>query len=416
MARWFANNVGLMILALILAFFVWAVASLQQDPILERTISAPVVVTGQPSPDETILSSTLPATITARIRAPQSVMNVLPANGVHVDVDLSQLGVGEHVIPLQPAINASPATLISSRPTTATVTIEQLAQARFPLRVSLVGTPAVGYRALSPSVEPKEAVISATQQVISQVASVDAIVTVENVRSSVEQTVRLVARDSDGNIVGNVGISPDAALVRVPMEQLSNYRDLAVRVKLQGQPANGYAVTNIAYAPQVVTVFGPREAIQRLPGFIETLDVLVDGATQDVEERVGLNVPPGVSLVSENLSVLVNVRVEPQQGARTVTRAPILNGVSGTLTGTVAPPTIDIVLAGSLPRLNSLTEDDVRVIVDVTGLEAGVHQVTPTIVVPEGLTVQTVLPATIQVDLRDIGERPTSASPRAFAV
>ncbi len=399
MARWFANNVGLMILALILAFFVWALASLQSDPILENTISAPVVVTGQPPAGEVLSANTLPSAVSVRIRAPQSVFETL-GNTVQVAIDLSKLGPGEHVVQLTPAINAQPSLLLSSRPNTATVVIENTARQTFSVKVSIAGTPAIGYRTLSPIVTPMAAVITGTSQVVTQVATLEAIVNVDNVRSSVEQTVPLVALDAAGNPIGGLNISPKAVTVRVPVEQLSNYRDLAVRVKITGQPANGYAVTGVEYAPQVVTVFGPRDAIQQLPGFIETLDVSIDRAKQNMEQRVGLNVPPNVSLVSENQSVSVRVQIEPQQGARTISRAPSVTGVTTPLTATLSPPTIDIVLAGPLPQLNDLTEDDVRVEVDASNLPAGVHQVAPTVIKPDGITVQSVLPATVQVEIK----------------
>ena len=64
------NNVSLMVLAVLLAFFVWIVASLQQDPIVENTLSAPVVIVAPPAPNQTLSASTLPPTVTVRIRAP----------------------------------------------------------------------------------------------------------------------------------------------------------------------------------------------------------------------------------------------------------------------------------------------------------------------------------------------------------
>lgn len=399
MARWFANNVGLMVLSVILAFFVWALASLQSDPILENTIAAPVVVTAPPPAGEVLSSSTLPPAVSVRIRAPQSVFETL-GNTVQVPIDLSQLGPGEHVVQLAPLINAQPSLLLSSRPNTATVTIENTARQVFPVKVSITGTPAIGYRSLPATINPTEVVVTGTSQIVSQVATIDAVVSVDNVRSSLEQTVPLVARDADGNPIQGLNISPNAAVVTVPMEQLSNYRDLAVRVKITGQPENGYAVTSVEYAPQVVTVFGPREAIQQLPGFIETLDLSIDQAKQTVEQRVGLNVPPNVSLVSANQSVAVRVQIEPQQGARTVSRAPTVTGVTTPFTATVSPPSVDIVLAGPLPQLNALTNSDVRVEVDASDLPAGVHQVAPTVITPDGITVQSILPATVQVEIK----------------
>jgi YbbR domain-containing protein len=406
MARWFANNVGLIGLSFVLAFFVWALASLQQDPIVENTLSAPVVVVTQPTNGEIISTNTLPPTVTIRLRAPLSVFETLDNTGIQVPVNLSQLGVGEHVVTLEPVMNTSPSMLLSTRPTTAVVVIEQAARQTFPVKVTLIGTPAIGYSALAPNVEPAEVTITGTQAIVSQVVSVDAIVSVDNVRSSVDQIVRLVARDGQENVINGLSIRPEVAQVRVPMEQLSNYRDLAVRVKITGQPENGYAVTNVDYTPQVVTVVGPREAMQQLPGFIETFDVSIEDAKQDVEQRVGLNVPPNVSLVSENQSVSVRVRIEPQQGARTVSRRIEIVGVTRPLTATVSPPSIDIVLVGPLPLLNTLRENDVRVQADATNLPVGAHQIAPAIITPEGITVQSVLPSTVQIDVQDERDQP----------
>ena len=64
-----------------------------------------------------------------------------------------------------------------------------------------------------------------------------------------------------------------------------------------------------------------------------------------------------------------------------------------------------VLLSGPLPVLNQVNADIklVRVLADVTGLEPGSHEVTPTLIVPEGLR-STVVPSTIQVRI----ERPTS--------
>jgi len=401
MGRWLTNNVSLMVLAVLLAFFVWIVASLQQDPIVENTLSAPVVVVAPPAPHQILSASTLPPTVTVRIRAPQSTFESLGAGGVQVPVDLSQLDIGQHVVRLEPAIRGEPSALLSSRPLTASVTIEQVAESSLPVRIVVDGAPAIGYQAQWPVANPAQATVTGTQQVISRVASLEAVINVEGARSSVEQTVRLVARDQDGNAVSGVSITPASVVVRVPMEQRSNFKDLAVRVRPTGQPAEGYAITSISASPQVVTVFGPRDAIQQLPGFIDTLEVSVAGATQDVEQRVGLNVPPNISPIADNMTVLVRVRIEPQQGARTVSRKPIVLGITDTVSVKVSPPTVDIVLAGPQPTLKGLTQDSVRVEVDVAGLGVGVHQLTPKVVAPEDVAVQSVLPSTVQIEIAD---------------
>jgi len=86
-------------------------------------------------------------------------------------------------------------------------------------------------------------------------------------------------------------------------------------------------------------------------------------------------------------------------GTLTIKRTPVLIGLTSSFSSTVSPDTADILLNGPLPQLNALTENDVIMELDVTGLAAGVHQLTPHVKVPEGITAQSVLPATLQVEL-----------------
>jgi YbbR domain-containing protein len=212
--------------------------------------------------------------------------------------------------------------------------------------------------------------------------------------------VRLLARDENGDVVSGVKIVPNEALVTVPIEQLSNYRDLAVRVRTRGLPSESYAVTSITTNPQIVTVFGNRDAIQQLPGYVETVEVSVDGATENIDQRAPLNFPQGITPVDGNVSVQVRVRVEAQQGARTVVRRPVVIGVTSDLTAELSSERIEVLLSGPLPKLNALKEDDVRIFIDVTGLKVGTHQVRPTIVKPDNIDAQTSLP-TLQIELKE---------------
>jgi YbbR domain-containing protein len=276
------------------------------------------------------------------------------------------------------------------------------------VRISVVGTPALGFRGGIPTSIPLQVTITATADVISRVVSANAVVSVDGARSSVESEVPAYARDSNGDIVTEANVSPSSVSVRVPMEQLSNYRDMAVLVKRSGQPAEGYAVTDVSVDPVIVTIYGPVDAVQATKGYIETLEVNINNAKSDLDEQVGLDVPAGVSLVSEKqTSVHVHIGVQPLRGTRTVKRSPVLIGLNNVYSSTVSPDTVDILLNGPLPGLNTLTDSDVIVELDVSGLVTGVHQLTPIVRVPEGITAQSVLPATVQVELVPLGsERP----------
>ena len=61
---------------------------------------------------------------------------------------------------------------------------------------------------------------------------------------------------------------------------------------------------------------------------------------------------------------------------------------------------VDVIIFGPLPLLDTLTRQDVHVTVDVTGLEAGTHQLTPKVeVLISDVKVESILPGTIEVIL-----------------
>ncbi|MCS7061953.1 MAG: CdaR family protein [Anaerolineae bacterium] len=404
--RWFLNNVGLMLLALLFAFAAWLLSTLQDNPIVEQSVAARINVIGLDQLRDRVLLTPLPQVVTATLRGPQQSFQALRPGDLLVNVDVHSLDVGVHVIPLTPTLSRTPLRLESWFPVTATVVVDRLVRSQMPVRVTVVGSPALGFRASAPAVFPQNVVLTASQQIITRVAGIYATVSVEGARSSVQQDVRVYARTAEGELVSGVTIIPDLVTVRIPMEQLSNYRDLPVVVKWRGQPAEGYAVTDISVDPPIVTVFGPVEAVQATKGYIETMTVSISNAQADIDEAVGLNVPAGVSLVTEAQTVRVRVRIQPLSGSRTVTRAPELQGLPEGLSVEVSPDTIDIVLNGPLPRLNALLTDDVRVIIDLSGLGEGVHQVAPRVITPEGITAQSVLPATVQVQISARGRAP----------
>jgi hypothetical protein len=151
--------------------------------------------------------------------------------------------------------------------------------------------------------------------------------------------------------------------------------------------------------PPTVTVFGTPNIIGALPGFIETEAIDTEGAQADVIERPALNAPPNVAVVPGQQPVEVRVAVEAIQSSLTMEITPAIQGLGPSLTSTVSPQTVEVILGGPLPLLETLEADDVRVVLDLFGLPLGTHQIEPQVVVPEGITAQSILPPTVQVEI-----------------
>ena len=116
--------------------------------------------------------------------------------------------------------------------------------------------------------------------------------------------------------------------------------------------------------------------------------------------RLALALQEGISVVGDQ-SVLVEVAIDAIQGSLTLSEQPIeVIGLGEGLGAEVSPSTVDVILSGPLPLLEKLSVQDVRVIIEATGLTAGTYQLTPKVeILTAEITVETILPATVQVTI-----------------
>ena len=337
------------------------------------------------------------------LRAPSSVWDKL-LNGegdIHAILDLSGLSAGEHTLDIQIQISTRPVRIISATPRTATITLEPLATRTFPVELNISGQPATGYQAGDPTLNPKEVVISGPQSQVDRVVQVRVPINLAAARENIDQTVNVQPLDKNNQIVAGLGLNPSEVSVSIPISQQGGYRDLAVKVVVTGQVASGYRLANISVFPPVVTVFsGDPALVNSLPGALETQPLDLENANDEVTTRLAINLPEGVSLVGDQ-TVLVRVNISPIQSSLTLSNKPIdVNGLQNGWFAQIAPNNVDVILSGPLPLLDTLSSQEVRVVVDVTGLDEGTHQLTPTVdILVSDITVESILPGTVEVVL-----------------
>jgi YbbR domain-containing protein len=348
----------------------------------------------------------VPDRVTLRLRAPQSSWQELSPAKFRAWIDLESLPPGLHDVPVQIEVSDRSVVVVEKRPTNVNVRLESLAETDFPINVEVVDSAPLGYIARPTVVDPITATVSGPDSIVSQVDQVWSEVYLRGAKETVERSVDLSARNINGDILKGLTITPAKARVRVPVEQRFGYRDVSVSVVITGEVASGYWISNINVDPSTVTIIGGPSALSNIPGFVETFEIDVSDATDDIVARVALNLPAGVSVVQPETQgtdnaggVMVTVDVSAIEGGQTVQRPVTFQGLRETRRATASPPQVDVILSGPLPRLQALTVQDVKVIADLFGLDPGVHKVKPSVVVPEGLRVESVLPETIEVEI-----------------
>jgi YbbR domain-containing protein len=396
--QWIAGNSALMVLALILAMLAWVVALEESDPTIEGRYTETIPVTLAGLPEGMIIVGTFDESVQVTIRAPQSIWSSLGVDDFDVKVDLANLDAGMHRLPVQLTLNKQPSRIVEIEPKYVSLELEHQMEQAVSVRVQVEGETTLGYLRRPPIMDPLQVTVSGPSTYVSRVVEATGKISVQDSVADVIEDLRVQLRDREGHSVPYVTAVPDTVNVRVPIEQSVYYRPLVVKVTLTGTLPSGYWITGISVDPPSVTVFGMPDMLAALPGYIETEPISLEGAQADVVERPALIAPPNVSVVMSEQPV-VRVAVEPVQSSLTVVVTPTLQGLGQGLTSTVAPETIELILSGPLPVLETLEDGDVRVVLDLFGLGPGTYPIEPRIVVPEAVTAQSILPATLQVDI-----------------
>ncbi len=402
--RWLISNLPLMLMAVILATLAWFVALEQADPTIARTYAQPIAVSVAGTAEDMMMVGTFDERVQITLRTTQSVWDSLEAEDFEVRADLTGLDPGVHEVPVDVNLDKEPSKVLNVEPETVVVELDSRANRIVPVQIAVEGEPAVGYVSRAKIVQPRDVTVQGPTSYVTRVVGAFAALSIEGAQESVADTLSVRPRDSAGDTVPYVSLTPDAVDVRIPIRPSGYHSTLAVKAVLTGEVSSGYRITDIAIDPPTVTIFGnPADLAALEEGFIETKPINVAGAQQDVIVRPGLGVPPKVTVVPGQ-QVEVQVLIEAIQSSLTITSTPELQGLEPSYTATLSPGIVQVVLNGPLPRLETLRADDVRVVLDLFELPEGVHQIEPEVIAPEEIMPQSVIPATIQVK---IAEAPT---------
>lgn len=227
------RNLGLKLIALILAAVVWVIVSAPRREIVrEKILTAPLSLV--PLSRNLIITSTedLPASVTVRVRGRASELRALTPAMLDVPVDLGWITQpGEVEITLRPQGIDVPENVevLTITPNKFRVRIEQLRRRTVPIRPFLVGGPPVGYLTGDASANPDRALISGPASQVMKLSEV--------------ATERIIMTGRTETFVQNVAVVSDSSLVRV-ISPLTTQVTVPVLAEMgPNQPAAGTTTT-----------------------------------------------------------------------------------------------------------------------------------------------------------------------------
>lgn len=416
MFRWVVNNYRTFLWAFALAVAVWISSVTSADPNQMRALEAPVPIEIIGQPANLVFSESIPKEVEVSLRAPASVWKIIEADPrvVRAILDISSLSSGEHILDLQIQVDARPVQIVSVTPKTISFILEPLITKPMDLDVRISGEVAIGYQVGEISLEPVSVIVSGAQSRVQEVTRARVSVDLNRIRENYDQFIKVEALDERGQPVSGVTVSPESVHVVLPVTQQGGYRDVAVKVTTLGRVASGYRLTDISVSPPVVTIYSEDPAlVNSLPGVLETQPLDLQNAQDDITTRLKLSLPAGISVIGEQ-TVLVQAGVSPIESSVTLSGQRIeIIGLDSDLNVQISPTSVDIILSGPLPILDTLTRQSVRVTVDLTGLGEGTYQLAPVVeVLVSNIAAESILPNTIEISLTPLDASTPTPTPK----
>jgi YbbR domain-containing protein len=288
-------------------------------------------------------------------------------------------------------------TVLSFSPGTVRVVLDVLDTKSVPVIVDR-GTVPPGLEASSPVVSPSTVQARGPASRLSQV--VRAVARVQIDASGIDitnQPFDLVPVDADGVRVDSIELTPSAVVVSIAVKTVETSKTVPVTPSLTGTPAAGYEISAFASSPLVVALQGAPATLSAISE-VATEPFSVNGLNASKTFTVNLVLPPGTTLPGGGqTTVTIAVTVTAQVGSRTFLVGVLCTGAAANTTCQPQISQLSVTVSGPIARLSALTAAQITPLVDASGLGVGQHEITPTLSLPNGLTVLGFSPGQVPV-------------------
>ena len=245
--------------------------------------------------------------------------------------------------------------------------------------------------------------ISGVKEVVERIEKATIDVDLEGVTSDIDQMYGLTFRDASGHTVELHNATADAEKVTVVMKiTMVKTIDILVDVKPGGGLLAADAICEPSFDQLVVS--GPASELMNLNSITFTVDL----ATLDKSQTVifDIKLPNGVTNVTGLTQVAVDVTI-PEMGTRTfdipMSQFQVINPPENK-TYVISTPRLAITVSGRVHTLASMSEQNIRIVIDMSKVENDKCEATVEIIGVDNVTV--ISTYTVKVTFSPIIEEP----------
>lgn len=369
------NKIVYVVLSLLLAAIFWMYVDASQGSIISQDFTnVPIDFIGA---EDTLpsrglmLASGGDATLDLRLSGPRSVISDLRPGDVRAQVNLTSINAaGPYSLSWTPVfpdnVNRSDITIERQSRMNISVQVSSLYSQEIPVRVDVIGEVPEPYVYLADRVvrEPAALTVSGLQNSVDPVASARIVVDITGATGTIQQEYSYELLDSEGNVLENpdVRVSDQRVNVTVPVHMM---KELPLTIEYKESAGSRKANTTCKLEPSTIVVTGE-------PLSLETIDEISLGEVDlsafytDYEDDLEIKLPAGCENSSGYKTTHLSIQYHGLE-TRSFTVSNIkARGLSESQMFDPITTSLDVVLRGPAEDLEQVTEEDIRIVVDLT--------------------------------------------------
>lgn len=309
----------------------------------------------------------LPETVTVNVMGDNADVQFASQqkDSYQVLADLEVFGEGTHEITLEP-VNFSDNVDVTIQPSTALVTIKKKISRSFTIGYDFINTNKLDkiYSLAEPEFSQNEVIVKASEDTISKISFVKALIDVDGIKADFEQDAKLVAYDQEGNPV-NVDILPETVTAKVSVT--TPHKEVSIEIIPEGKMKDGLAIESYTLDHSSITIYAPQSVLDNVDKV--SISVPVTRITKDTKITMPVMLPAGVSTGSIN-KVSISLKVGEETTTTIDNVAIVYKNLDNNLKyllGDDVSATTSVTVKGAKSVLDTIKAEDITVTMDLEG-------------------------------------------------
>lgn len=401
MKKFITNNVGLKILSFVIAFLLWLIVNVIDDPVKEtdfKNIKINIVNVNKIEAQSTSVHYNND-TVTVKVKGRRSELEKMKSNELYAEANMEEYFPLTKSVRINAYSTRKSVDIVSIEPPILKIELEKILKKSYPVDVKISGDTSYPYKVDDENIMLDQNNIEITGQE-SKLKKINKVIIPVNLDKTVksDRSIRQTPKvyDIDGEEI--TGLKLGTVKVMVPILKRAT---IPVIQKTEGKLAEGYVLDNIILSSEEVKIIGKEKLIDTINNIeLPSIDISKLTENETVEVDIQELLKDGVKLESYDI-IKVELQVEKlQQKNITVPYSRIIiNNLTDEYTLKYTNEgDMSFVVSGLQSKVNLLTSMDIKCSLDLKDLKEGKYTLPVQYQLPEDIELVSNIPK-VEIEL-----------------